>query len=390
MINFTFQNPTRIHFGRGQEEKTGGEIRACGRRILLHYGGGSVLKNGVMDRVKASLAGQDLEIFELGGVQPNPRLALIRQGIALCKKEKIEAILAVGGGSVIDSAKAIAMGAVTDGDVWEFYTGEAVPRKALPIGVVLTIPAAGSESSPGTVVTWEEKEMKFACNNDILRPVFAVMNPEFTFSLPAYQTACGAVDIMAHVMERYFTSEREVDFSDRLCEAALRTMIRNAPRVLENPGDYAARAEVMWTGTVAHNDLLGRGRVEDWASHDIEHELSARYDVAHGAGLAVVFPAWMRYLYKNHLNRFIQFARRVWDVEYYADAPEETAREGIRRLIRFFSSLGMPVTLKELGVTDNRYAEMAAQAVRHGSLGGLQKLNAADIEKIYTLAETGF
>lgn len=387
MINFIFKNPTKLLFGEGMEKKTGSEMAKIAKKVLFHYGGGSIKKNGVYQAVTASLKEAGLEVIELSGVKPNPRLSLVREGIALCKREGIDGILAVGGGSVIDSAKAIALGAATDGDVWDFYTKKAKPAAALPVGVVLTIPAAGSESSNGSVITWEEKKMKFDAGSELIRPVFAVLNPAFTYSLPAYQTACGAADMLAHVMERYFTQERETDFSDRLCEATMAAIIRNAPRVLAAPDGYAGRAELMWAGTVAHNDLLGRGREEDWSSHMIEHELSAQYDVAHGAGLAVVFPAWMRYVYKENRQRFIQFATRVWGVDYYAADPDETIREGIRRLIRFFKSIGMPTTLKELGITDNRYEEMAAQAARFGSVGFFMKLKARDIEEIYKLAE---
>lgn len=387
MKNFIFKNSTKILFGKGMEEKIGTEMARFAKKILLHYGGGSIKKNGVYQSVTASLKKTDLEVLELGGVKPNPRLSLVREGVALCKKEGIDAILAVGGGSVIDSAKAIALGAATDGDVWDFFTGKAKPEAALPLGVVLTIPAAGSESSGASVITWEDRKMKYAVESELLRPVCAVLNPEFSYSLSAYQTACGAVDMLAHVMERYFSQELDTDFSDRLCEAAMRAIIANAPRVLEAPKDYAARAELMWAGTIAHNDLLGRGREEDWATHMIEHELSGQYDVAHGAGLAVIFPAWMRYVYTENRERFIQYALRVWGVDYYAADPDWTIREGIRRHIRFLQSIGMPTTLEKLGITDNRYEEMAAQAARFGSLGSFKKLLAKDVVAIYKLAE---
>jgi hypothetical protein len=276
-----------------------------------------------------------VEFIELGGVQPNPRLSLVKQGIELCRKHNIDFILAVGGGSVIDSAKAIAVGVPYEGDVWDFYSGKAVPEKALPVGVVLTIPAAGSEASKSSVITNEDGWYKRGLNVEIIRPKFAIMNPEITFTLPPYQTACGAADIMAHVMERYFTHQKDVDFTDRLCEATLKTIIKNVPIVLEEPENYQARAEIMWASTIAHNDLLSTGRIGDWASHAIEHELSGIYDVPHGAGLAVVFPAWMKYVYKEDVDRFVQFATRVWDVEMDFSNPERTALEGIYRLTQF-------------------------------------------------------
>lgn len=387
MTNFTFHAPTRILFGKGEETNVGVETAATGSRVLVHYGSDRVRKSGLLKRVTDSLSAANVSFIELGGVKPNPRLSLVREGIDLCRREKIEAILCVGGGSVIDSAKGIAAGVLYDGDVWDFYTGTAEPTKALPVGVVLTIPAAGSEMSPATVVTREDGKQKFYFNAQCVRPVFAVLNPELTFTLPAYQTAAGATDIMAHTMERYFAPERNVDFTDRLCEATLRTMIGNVPKVLSTPDDYAARAEIMWAGAIAHNDLLSTGRTGDWSSHNIEHELSAQYDVTHGAGLAVIFPAWMRHVYKTDIGRFVQFAVRVWDVEYTAGREEEVAIEGIRRLTRFFRSIGMPTTIAELGVTDRRYEEMADQALRNGPLGSFRKLEKSDVVCIYELAE---
>lgn len=387
MTNFIFQAPTKIIFGKGEETSVGVESAAIGSRVLVHYGSDRVKKNGLLKRITDSLDTAGVSYVELGGVKPNPRLSLVREGIELCRTRKIDAILCVGGGSVIDSAKGIAAGVLYGGDVWNFYTGKAEPTEALPLGVVLTIPAAGSEMSPGSVVTREDGKQKFYFNNDVVRPRFAILNPELTFSLPAYQTAAGATDIMAHTMERYFAPESNVDFTDRLCEATLRTMIDNIPKVLATPDDYATRAEIMWAGAIAHNDLLSTGRTGDWSSHNIEHELSAQYDVTHGAGLAVIFPAWMRRVYKTNLSRFVQFAVRVWDVEYTAGREEEIALEGIRRLTRFLSSIGMPVTLAELGVSDRRYEEMADQAMRFGSLGSLKKLNKEDVVCIYELAE---
>ncbi len=331
MQNFVFQNATKIIFGKGVESETGKETALHSRNVLLHYGGGSIRKSGLYDRVCKSLKDAGVRFTELAGVQPNPRLGLVHEGIRICREKGIDFILAVGGGSVIDSAKAIAIGLPYSGDVWDFYARKATVTKSMPVGVVLTIPAAGSESSNGSVITREDGLYKRDAGGECMRPKFAVMNPELTFSLPPYQTACGGADIMAHVMERYFTRVPAVDFTDRLSEATLATIIRNVPIVLSRPDDYDARAEIMWAGTIAHNDLLGTGRIGDWGSHQIEHELSALYDVAHGAGLAVVFPAWMRHVYRNDVQRFAQFAVRVWGVGYDFEDPERTALEGIRR-----------------------------------------------------------
>ena len=386
MENFVFQNATRIVFGRGTEEAVGRETAAVAKRVLLHYGGKSVKASGLLDRVRTRLREAGVAFEELGGVVPNPRLSLVREGIALCRKQRLEAVLAVGGGSVIDSAKAIAMGVPYAGDVWDFYTGKASPKAALPVGAVLTIPAAGSESSDSTVITNEDGWYKKATGAEILRPRFAVMDPVLTMSLPPYQTACGAADIMAHVMERYFTRVKAVDFTDRLCEATLRTIVRNVPIALAKSDDYDARAEIMWAGTVAHNDLLGTGRVGDWATHMIEHEVSGIYDVAHGAGLAVLFPAWMTYVMPHDVERFAQFATRVFDVEHDYASSERTAREGIRRLRAFWRSIGLPGTLSEMNVGADRLDEMAGKATEGGTLGSFAKLARADVRAILDLA----
>jgi alcohol dehydrogenase YqhD (iron-dependent ADH family) len=295
-------------------------------------------------------------------------------------------VLAVGGGSVIDSAKAIALGVPCAGDVWDFYTRKAEPKEALPVGVVLTIPAAGSESSGGTVITNEDGWYKKDAGGDFLRPRFAIMDPVLTFTLPPYQTACGAADIMAHVMERYFTRVKAVDLTDRLCEAVLRTIVRNVPIALAKSDDYDARAEIMWAGTVAHNDLLGTGRVGDWATHMIEHEVSGIYDVAHGAGLAVIFPSWMTYVLRHDVERFARFATRVFDVEHDYASAERTALEGIRRLRAFWTSIGLPGTLSQMGVGADRLDEMAKKCTESGTRGSFVKLARADVRAILELA----
>jgi alcohol dehydrogenase YqhD (iron-dependent ADH family) len=386
MENFVFQNATKIIFGKGTEAETGRECARFAKKILLHYGGGSIKKSGLYDRVRKSLQEAGVAYVELAGVKPNPRLNLVQEGIRICRESRIELVLAVGGGSVIDSAKAIAIGVPYQGDVWDFYTKKVPVQESLPVGVVLTIPAAGSESSNGSVITNEQGMYKKDAGAECMRPKFALMNPELTFTLPPYQTACGAADIMAHVMERYFTRVSSVDFTDRLCEATLRTIIENVPVALAQPDDYDARAEIMWAGTIAHNDLLGTGRIGDWGSHMIEHELSGIYDVAHGAGLAVVFPAWMKYVYKNDVNRFARFAVRVWGVEPRFDWPERTALEGIGRTRSFFRDIGLPTTLAELGVADDRMEEMAKKATEKGPLGSFIKLGVKDVVSIYQLA----
>jgi len=382
MRDFEFLSPTKIIFGRNSEAKVGREVKNYSRKILLHYGKGSIIRTGLYDRVVKSLKEEGIDFIELGGVQPNPRVSLVREGIEICRKNGINFILAIGGGSVIDSSKAIAVGVPYSGDVWDFYAGKMEPKTALPVGVVLTIPAAGSEASKSSVITNEDGWYKRSINTEIIRPRFAIMNPEVTFTLPPYQTACGAADIMAHVMERYFTNDKGVNFTDRLCEATLKTVIYNVPIVLKKPDDYDARAQIMWASTIAHNDLLSTGRTGDWASHGIEHELSGIYDIAHGAGLAIVFPAWMKYVYKHNIERFIQFAINVWNVEPNFESPERIALEGIERLKRFFKDIGLPTSLSEANIGEDRLEEMAAKATERGELGEFVRLKKEDVLNI--------
>ena len=389
MKNFEFQNPTKIIFGRGAEEKVGNEVAALSKNILLHFGGGSIKASGLYDRVTASLEKAGVKWVELGGVKPNPRLDLVHEGVKLCKEHKLGLILAVGGGSVIDSAKAIAMGAVIEGDVWDFFLGKGSPVAALPIGTVLTIPAAGSEASTGTVITNEEGWLKRAVNSELIYPRFSVLNPELAFSLPKFQVACGVTDIMAHLMERYFTNVTHVSFTDRLLESTMKTLIDLAPKVLKNPQDYDAWSELMWAGTIAHNNLLNTGRIGDWASHDIEHEISGIYDVAHGAGLAVVFPAWMKHVLDHDLNRFVQWSVRVWNVEMDVFNPEAVARAGIEKMEAFFHSLGLGTQLADLGIKDNRIDEMADKCTSGNTqtIGNFVKLDRDAVREILLLAQ---
>jgi alcohol dehydrogenase YqhD (iron-dependent ADH family) len=387
MENFEFCNPTRILFGRGAEEKVGQQTAGYSKNILLHFGGGSIKASGLYDRVTASLRNAGVKWVELGGVQPNPRLSLVREGIRLCKENQLGLVLAVGGGSVIDSAKAIAMGAVMEGDVWDIFMGKGVLTAALPVGTVLTIPAAGSEASTASVITNEAGWLKRGFNSELIYPRFSILNPELAFTLPKFQVACGIADIMAHLMERYFTNVSHVTFTDRLLEATMKTLIHVAPTVLSNPQDYNAWSELMWAGTIAHNNLLDTGRIGDWVSHQIEHEISGIYDVAHGAGLAVVFPAWMKYVLHHDLNRFVQWAVRVWNVEMDVYNFEAVARAGIERMEAFYHSIGLGTKLADLGIQDDRIAEMADKCTAGDTqvAGNYVKLNREDIKNILRL-----
>lgn len=389
MKNFTFKNATKIIFGKDTENLIGDEIKKYADKVLFCYGGGSIKKSGLYDKIINSLHENNINFIELSGIKPNPRLSLVREGIKLCRENDIKFVLAVGGGSAADTAKAIAVGVPYDGDVWDFNEGKAVVKEALPIGVVLTIPATGTEASDSAVITNEEGWYKKGLHSEFIRPQFSILNPVLTYTLPHYQTASGAADIMAHIMERYFTNVDHVDLTDRLCEAALKTIINNVQIALEEPENYDARAEIMWTGTIAHNDLLSTGRIGDWASHKIEHELSAIYDIAHGAGLSIIFPAWMKYVYKNNINKFVQFAVRVWNVELSYESSEAIALEGIRRMTEFFKKIGLPVTLEEASISNDRFEEMADKCTALGTktVGSFVKLGKEDIIKIYELAK---
>ncbi len=391
MENFEFESPTHFAFGRGAEKRTGALVRSFGgTKALLHFGGGSVKANGIYDKVVQSLDEAGVEYVPLGGVKPNPREALVREGIDIVRRGKIDFILAVGGGSVVDSAKAIAFGALYDGDFRDFTFGKdckkpPIVTSALPIGVVLTIAAAGSEGSCNCVISLEPDNLKRTITGDRLRPRFAVMNPEFTFTLPPYQTACGLVDIFAHIAERYFTPTRDVRATDELCEALMRTVVGESAAVMRDPSDYSARANIMWAGTLAHNNVCGVGRAQDWSSHGIEHELSALYDCAHGAGLAVVMPAWMEFVMPTDVARFARFAEKVWGV-----APGDSgamAKEGLARYRAWLKSIGMPTTFAELGAREGDIPRLAANlGLAEGqTLGTFRRLTTADVESILRL-----
>jgi len=388
MDNFQFYSPTEFIFGKETEAQAGEMVKKYGgKKVLLHYGGKSAANSGLLDKVKESLEDSKIEYVELGGVKPNPRDTLIYRGIDICRKEGVDFILSVGGGSCIDSSKAIALGVPYDGDFWDFYGSGKVVRKALPIGTILTIAAAGSEGSGASVVTKEDGWLKRDVSSDLLRPKFSILNPELTCSLPPYQTACGATDIMAHVFERYFTNTKEVEITDRLCEAVLMTMIKETPRVIADPGNYEARANIMWAGTVAHNDIVGVGRSQDWNSHAIEHELSALYDVAHGAGLAVIMPAWMEFVYKHDIMRFAQAAVRIWGCEMNFINPELTALEGIQCFRSFLSYIGMPINFEELGAREEDIPKLVEKmGIGNGRTGGFVQLSSNDIIEIYRIA----
>lgn len=388
MDNFTFYAPTYFDFGRNAEEHVGSLIRRFGgTKVLLHYGGGSIKKSGLYDRVVKCLDDEGISFGELGGVKPNPRSGLVYEGIEKCREDGYDFILAVGGGSTIDSAKAIAAGSCYDGDFWDFYTKKAVIEKALPVGTILTIAAAGSEGSTNTVITNETTGVKTGAGSDLLRPKFSILNPELTCTLPPYQTAAGATDIMIHICERYFSNTEEVEITDRLCEAVLKTMIHETPRVIEDPNNYEARANIMWAGMLAHNNVCGVGRVQDWASHHIEHELSALYDVTHGAGLAVIAPAWMRHVLRINPHKLVQFAERVWDVPPQEGGAEEaTALLGIERFEAFLRSIGMPLTFAEIGA-DAKDIDKLTEKLLAGkeTEGNYVKLRAEDVKSIYRL-----
>ena len=387
MNNFNFYSPTEFVFGKDRENECGTYVKKFGgSKVLIHYGGNSAKKSGLLDRVKKSLENSGIAYCELGGVQPNPRDGLVYKGIELCRKENIDFILAVGGGSVIDSSKAIAAGVPYDGDFWDFYSGKCI-EKALHVGTVLTIAAAGSEGSGDSVITKEDGMFKRGAGSDALRPKFSVMNPELTQTLPAYQTACGATDIMAHVFERYFTNTTEVEITDRLCEAVLMTMVKETPRVIADPNNYEARANIMWAGMVAHNNIVGVGREQDWNSHGIEHELSALYDCAHGAGLAVIMPAWMEFVYKHNIMRFCQMAVRVFGCNMDFENPENTAIAGIKAFRRFLHDIGMPINFAELGAKEEDIPALTEKlGLGDGKTGGFVHLSSEDVSQIYKIA----
>ena len=393
MNHFEFYSPTKVIFGKSVEANVGREIRDWGgAKVMLHFGGKSARKSGLFDRIEKSLTDAGVDYVSLGGVVPNPRLSLVRESIELCRKKKVDFLLAVGGGSVIDSAKAIAMGLANPGiDIWDVYDGKVLPSSCLPVGVVLTIAASGSETSNSSVITNEDGWLKRGFNNNLTRPKFAFMNPELTYTLPPYQTASGIVDIMMHTIERYFCSQKGNELSDRIAEQVLRNTVRYGKICLEDPQNYKARSEIMWSGSISHNQLTGLGGNGDFSGHKLEHELSGMFDVTHGAGLAAIWCWWARYVVKNDINRFVQYAVNVWDCVLDPVDPEITALEGIKKTEEFFTSIGMPVNLAQLGIgtlSDAQIDELATKCCQFGKLvvGTVKPLHVEDIRKIYHMA----
>ena len=393
MKDFNYYSPTQVVFGRQSEEAVAELVKKYGgTKVLVHYGGGSAKRSGLLDKMLRLLDEGGVQHVELGGVVPNPLLSMVYKGIELCRKEGVDFILAIGGGSVIDSSKAIAYGVKYDGDVWDFWDGKAVPQAALPIGTVLTIPAAGSELSDSCVITKDDGLLKRGVNSDLCRCRFAIMNPERTFTLPTYQTAAGATDIMMHTMERYFCKYQDMTLTDSLAEALLRTVKDCTIDVLRDPEDYRARAQIMWAGSLSHNNLMECGLEKDFATHRLEHELSALFGVTHGAGLAAIWPSWARYMLPRHTSRFVQFAVNVMGVENDFTSPEQTAEKGIRAMERFYKEIGMPTTIKELlgrDITDEEIELMADKCSRGNTItvGTLERLGREEMVKIYKMAK---
>ena len=394
MKDFNYYAPTEVAFGEHSEEQVAPLVKKYGgTKVLVHYGGQSAIRSGLLDKICGLLKEGGVSFVTLGGVVPNPRLSLVHKGIELCRKEGVDFILAVGGGSVIDSGKAIAMGVANpDEEVWNYYLGAAKPAKALPVASVLTIPAAGSEMSEATVVTNEDGDVKLGYSDDILRPKFAIMNPRRTFTLPPYQTAAGVTDMMMHTMERYFSKDDDMDLTTDLAEAVLRRMKTAVFAVLKNPEDYRQRAQIMWGGSVAHWGLTGCGISDDWATHQLEHELSGMFDVTHGAGLAAIWPSWARYVMHENLSRFVRFAVNVMDVPNDFTDPEGTALKGIEAMERFYHAIGMPINIKELigrDISDEEIKEMTRKCSRNymHTCGCLKALHAEDMENIYQMAK---
>ena len=392
MKDFNFYAPTRVVFGREAEEKLPQLIQQYGGgKVLVHFGGGSARKSGLLDKVEKMLTEAGISFVELGGVVPNPLLSKVKEGIALCQKEQVDFILAVGGGSVIDSAKAIGYGVGYSGDVWDFWDGKAVPQSCLPIGVMLTIPAAGSEMSSSCVITNDEGMLKRGVNNDLCRCKFAIMNPERTYTLPPYQTAAGATDIMMHTMERYFSKYEDALLTDAIAEALLRTVMEATPEVLKNPEDYRHRAAIMWASSLSHNDLTECGTEKDFACHKLEHELSGLFGVTHGAGLAAIWGSWARYVMDKHLNRFAKFAVNVMGVTNDFTDAKATALKGVEAIERFFHAIGMPTSIPELigrQATDEEIETLVEKCSRGGkmNIGAMEVLTPKDMTAVYRLA----
>lgn len=382
MNAFELYNPTKLVFGAGKVSRLGELAAPYGKRILLVYGGGSIKRSGLYDEVIAQLQSIDASVFELSGIEPNPRLTTVNKGIAICREEKVEFVLAVGGGSVLDAAKAIAAGALYEGSVWDFTTGKAVIQAALPLGTVLTLAATGSEMNGNAVISDWDNKLKRGLGSKLVYPKFSILDPKLTFTVPRDQTVNGIVDIMSHVFEQYFTHTTDVPLQSRFAESILLTVIENGEKALENGEDYEARANLLLAGTYALNGTLPIGVVTDWATHGIEHEVSAIYDIAHGAGLAIIFPNWMKYVYKENVGRFVQFATRVWGVDPAGKSDDEIALAGIEATRAYFTRIGAPATLGELGIGGDQIDRMATEATRYGQIGSFKKLQKDDVKAI--------
>lgn len=388
MDNFEFMSPTKFILEKDADLLCGSEVKKISDNVLfVHYGDGFTYESGLHARITKALEEAGVTCYELPGVEPNPKVGLVRKGVELCKKHTIGCILAAGGGSVIDTAKAVGIGVKYDGDVWDFYSKKAVPTDSLPVGTIMTLPATGSEGSNGSVIKNPETGESADVMADFIRPVFTLMNPELTLTVPKRQTVFGIIDMFSHVLERYFSSSVNTYLTDYLCEGVMKSILVNAKALMRDLKDYNARAELMWTSIVAHNGLLATGRNQDWATHTIGAQLGAQYNCVHGATLSVLFPNWARYVYKDNLPRFVQFANRVFDIEINLYDQEKTAIEGIEKMAEFFHSMGGPATLAELGVeNEEKIRQMAEAACRFGSIGGLKVLNADDVEAIYRLS----
>jgi alcohol dehydrogenase len=383
MENFTYQNPTKLIFGKGQLEQLKNEVPSYGNKVLLVYGGGSIKRNGLYDQVVEQLQEMDVKIFELSGVEPNPRVSTVRKGVEICKSEGIEFILAVGGGSTIDCTKAIAAGAKYDGDAWDIVTKKTIVKDALPFGTVLTLAATGSEMNPSSVITnWETNE-KYGWGSPFVYPRFSILDPVNTFTVPRNQTIYGIVDIMSHTFEHYFHTAEHTELQDRMCESLLRTVIETAPKLLENLEDYDHRATILYCGTMALNGMLSMGYRGDWATHNLEHAVSAVYDIPHGGGLAILFPNWMKHVLSTNPERFKQLAVRVFDVNPEGKGAEEVGLEGIQKLREFWNSISAPSRLSYYEIDDTKLDILADKAMANGEFGKFKLLNREDVLAIY-------
>ena len=391
MEDFVFTYVTQVIFGKDGVSKLAKKIRENSpnaKKVMIVYGSDRIKTNGLFNKVVDNLKSAEIDYVELGGVKPNPRLSKVYEGIEICKKQPIDVIVAIGGGSVIDTAKAVGCGAKYNGDVWDFFNGKA-PTDTIKVCSILTIPAAGSETSLSCVVTNEEGWLKKSINNDAIRPVFAILDPELTYSLPKYQIGAGVFDMLSHVMERYFTNTEHVDLTDRMCEAVMKAIINYGPKTYAEPDNYQYRSEIMWAGSIAHNGLLNTGREQDWASHRIGMELSGIYDTTHGASLAIITPHWMEYVYKHNIDRFVQWAENVWDVKLSLDDKDAIVKEGINRLVAWSKSIGMPTTLSEANIPFDRFEEMADKCTTQDKVpvGHFVPMYKKDVMAIYELSK---